>query len=286
MNQIQLLDNNILTPNGWIKISDLKIGDVVSSPNKEYNKIDIISPLIEKDIYKITFSDATFTECSIDQLWLTQTSLERNRHAAGKIRNIEQIKNSLLYSNKKNHSIPITKPIEMTEKKLVLNAYAFGCLLGDGTFRNQLGISSADQFILDKIKLSLNEINLTLKSTIDKYSYRIIGLQKIKNYHNIIQNKTSKQYKDINEAASKSDCSVNSIYKSIKKCNPLWSYGNKTTTSSLLNYLRNNNLWMKHSKDKYIPDDYKFNSIENRIELLQGLMDTDGCIANKDGTCF
>jgi hypothetical protein len=31
-----------------------------------------------------------------------------------------------------------------------------------------------------------------------------------------------------------------------------------------------------NSKDRYIPDDYKYNSIKNRKELLRGLLDTDG----------
>lgn len=37
------------------------------------------------------------------------------------------------------------------------------------------------------------------------------------------------------------------------------------------------------SEHKFIPEVYKYSSIEQRFELLRGLMDTDGC-ANKDGT--
>lgn len=39
-----------------------------------------------------------------------------------------------------------------------------------------------------------------------------------------------------------------------------------------------------HSEEKYIPYEYLFNSIENRMLILQGLMDSDGH-ANKNGSC-
>lgn len=37
----------------------------------------------------------------------------------------------------------------------------------------------------------------------------------------------------------------------------------------------------KKSNDKFIPDEYKYDSISNRLELLRGLFDTDGCVDTK-----
>jgi len=37
----------------------------------------------------------------------------------------------------------------------------------------------------------------------------------------------------------------------------------------------------KKSENKFIPNDYKYNSLENRIKLIRGLMDTDGTIDDK-----
>jgi hypothetical protein len=47
--------------------------------------------------------------------------------------------------------------------------------------------------------------------------------------------------------------------------------------------LFNFNLIGLTSENKFIPEDYKYNSINIRLELLQGLLDTDG-YCNKDGT--
>jgi replicative DNA helicase len=56
---------------------------------------------------------------------------------------------------------------------------------------------------------------------------------------------------------------------------------NKKCTSYRINSLKKiiekMGLWGKKSTEKWIPDNYKYNSIEVRLEILRGLMDTDGC---------
>lgn len=41
-----------------------------------------------------------------------------------------------------------------------------------------------------------------------------------------------------------------------------------------------------HGNDKFIPEDYKLGSIEQRFELLKGLMDTDGTVYKNGGVSF
>lgn len=49
----------------------------------------------------------------------------------------------------------------------------------------------------------------------------------------------------------------------------------------LAHLLRENGLW----KNKHIPEVYIRNSIDNRLHIIQGLMDSDGYCAKKGGTC-
>lgn len=52
-----------------------------------------------------------------------------------------------------------------------------------------------------------------------------------------------------------------------------------------LEYLKSAGL-CKHSYDKFIPEEYLSGSIEQRRQLLHGLMDTDGCIEEKNSYSF
>lgn len=55
---------------------------------------------------------------------------------------------------------------------------------------------------------------------------------------------------------------------------------NRKGKNAFINFLRNNNL----VKNKHIPLDYKCNSRENRLELLAGLIDSDGSYSEKSKT--
>lgn len=55
--------------------------------------------------------------------------------------------------------------------------------------------------------------------------------------------------------------------------------------SEFLSIFKKLGLFKCRSHDKFIPEIYKFNSVKNRLALLQGLMDTDGHV-NKKGNRF
>ena len=73
------------------------------------------------------------------------------------------------------------------------------------------------------------------------------------------------------------------IYKNIIpynyiKYNSKYSYGIRI--NNIGNILKSYNLNYKKSEDKFIPDEYKYNSRAVRIALLKGLLDTDGTVTN------
>ena len=249
----QTLDSLILTPSGYVRMGDIQIGDDVIGVDGIPIKVDGVYPQGEKDIYLITFSDNTKTECCGEHLWLTQTYEERNyrkrvkddngirvrvgeRGKEGKVRTTLEIMESLIVGDKSpkvNHSIPIVKPIHFEKKETKIDPYLLGCLLGDGGFTTAgLSFTTNDVDILNEIKKVLPEKHILKEKYKQNYIIKSIGVKD--NY--------------------------------------------------ITNYLRKVNLFGLKSEDKFIPDEFLINDINTRLEILKGLLDTDGSVDKKSGT--
>lgn len=68
------MDSDILTPNGFVKMRNIQVGDIVLHPSGAYQTVRAI-PFHDIDIaYKITFSDSTEIKCNKEHLWKARTN--------------------------------------------------------------------------------------------------------------------------------------------------------------------------------------------------------------------
>lgn len=244
----QPLDSLLLSPDGWIKMGNIEIGDRVISSDGCPTVVIGVYPQGEKDVWELTFSDGTKTECCSDHLWYTQTENDRNNRKwtktingersryreqkEGSVKSTSEIIETLYTRRGRiNHTIPITDPVQFNEKEVELDPYIMGCLLGDGCFRGRgVKLTSSDSELVENIRTLLDddiEINYY-----GKYDYALVKEP-------------------------------------------------KTRENKVKQYLSKLGLWSKLSDEKFIPDCYKFNSVDKRISLLRGLMDTDGSVSKK-----
>lgn len=164
----QPLTEPVLTPSGWVAMGDLNVGDEVINNKGLTSKVIGVFPQGVKDIYRVTFSDGSSTECCKEHLWLTQNVLERSKNRPGKVRSLEEIMSSLnaKRDNRKEYSIPIVAPVAFPEKNLLIDPYLLGCLIGDGCLKNGcITFASLDlslirnlQFLLKKIGHYFNKL--------------------------------------------------------------------------------------------------------------------------------
>ena len=220
----------VLTPNGYVPMGSLKVGDLVMNPNGIPVRIGDIVEQGTTEIYEVEFQDGRKVRCGANNLWATC----RNGKKFYIIRTVDYMKRKLKQGSPgKEHypyKIPELNPLKFDERPITVDPYVLGVLLGDGCIcGDQVKFSTADQFIVEELQKRLPDYLIEHK---EGYTYVIKS--KIKGI-----NELNRQLKELQVKVK--------------------------------------------SYDKFIPEDYKFSSIENRFELVRGLMDTDGSITN--GAC-
>ena len=256
------LDSKILTPTGWKLMRNIKIGDVIFDGNGNKTKVLGVYPQGERQTYKIYFNDGTYIIVDEEHL--------------NPFYQWKRIKSSTQYINNKKKKVYNWGKKEQVLKTKDLIKYFNKCKKRHDKplrietpiihFEEQklnldpyiLGILLGDGCITGNSNLSFANLDIDIIYSLDSYCK--------------LNGDTLKISLDKRQAKN-------------KQCNYI-IYGDNIKSK-----LKNYNLIGTYSNTKFIPKEFLFNSIENRIALLQGLMDTDGCCWNqkrikKSGTYY
>lgn len=253
------MDANLLGPDGYFKMRDAKVGMEVFGEDGELHRITGVFPQGVMPIYRVTFADHSFVECTANHLWTIRDGsypkyVRKNKPKVDRwiTRDLSWIMDKPLRLNegkldKKGHSrsqrrfaIPVTQPVKFESKEnLAIHPYLLGQIISDGnTTHGNIDLSIYEQDVKAKVEKILKEhyqcelVSSSYTSS-DSGDYRVSGIIRGKNVlRSLIQN------------------------LGITKTAPY----------------------------KFIPKQYLFSSVENRIKLLQGLFDGDGSIMDKKYT--
>jgi superfamily II DNA or RNA helicase len=126
--------SRILTPNGWRRFGDVKVGDPVMNSQGGISRITGVFPQGMLPAFRMTFSDGASVVCSDDHLWLVNSELRTSRGYVGRVTTTRAIRERLRDdAGNAMHAIPIAAPMNFdTAGALPLDPYVLGCLLGDG----------------------------------------------------------------------------------------------------------------------------------------------------------
>lgn len=228
----QPLTAKIMTPSGFTTMGEIKVGDVISTPDGNSARVGGIFPQGTKSIYRIVFHDGSSTECCEDHLWKISSISDGWKDRVVDTKYI--IKNHRNPSGRRKYYIATTAPVHHDRKVYEISPYVMGILLGDGCLRgNKPAFTTADSSIAFEVESNINS------------DYKL--------WHN-----GKLQY---------------AIVKKERSNKPNYY------TEILNNY----GLMGCNSKSKFIPQHYLHGSVDQRIQLLQGLMDSDGTVNKRSG---
>lgn len=238
----QPISEPILLNKEWKTMGDAKVGDKVSTRKGEATIIDIFQQGI-KDVYKLTLKDGRNIRAGDTHLW-SVIDKAQNDYNLRTYSTKELIEKGLYRGNSKNMRffIPDIHPVEFNEKDLKVDPYVMGILLAESSVVRKIRLTLEDEFISNKVIQKLE----------NNFEYGYIQ-------NNNYKDRKSKAFRKTIKLKGQTKGKKNPLYEAFKEYN--------------IN---------KNCYDKFIPKDFLFGSIKQRIELLQGLMDGNGYI-NKVG---
>jgi intein/homing endonuclease len=245
------LDSLLLTPTGWIRMGDVRLGDrVIGSDGKPHHVIGVF-PQGEQDMYRVTFSGGAQVECTYDHLWHVASVYDRRRGTHRVLSLREMIEGSGSYgagvtagtgglhypSGPAKWSVPLVEPVQFDDPgPLPVAPYLLGCLLGDGCLRN-------------------NQISLAAHTDDVPATERLI--------RPLLPAGVTLRHRDRPGTLS------SEFY---------FGGGGSHAPNALRAGIRQLCLDGKGAPDKWIPSLYLRASISDRVAMLQGLLDTDGSV--------
>ncbi|HEV3088671.1 MAG TPA: SNF2-related protein, partial [Candidatus Elarobacter sp.] len=226
----------VLTPDGWQRFGDLKVGDSVMNAEGGISRVTGIYPQGDLPAFRVIFSDGSSTVCSDDHLWLVNSAVRKRRGVPPRVLPLSEIRKRL-YDGAGNarHYIPIARPMRFgPAREYDIDPYVMGCLLGDGGIsgRSSISLTTADEDLIEECRRLAPTGTEIVQHR--QYGYRV------------------------RMVANASD--VANIQNVVRVA--LARYG----------------LMGRTSEKKFIPTEYLLGDATQRLSLLQGLMDTDGCV--------
>jgi SNF2 family DNA or RNA helicase len=174
LGKAQPLNARILTPAGWKEMGDIQIGDQVIGSSGEPCRVTGVFPQGEREVFRVTFSDGSTTECCDDHLWQVCSPVQKMRGTAPQVLPLKEIRGRLHdAAGNARFFIPMVKPVQFTDRPLPLHPYLLGALLGDGGLAHRVIFSTAEPEMLERVAALIPEgARLAGTKGVD---YRIVG---------------------------------------------------------------------------------------------------------------
>lgn len=276
------LDTPIPTPTGWTTMGDLQDGDYVLGPDGKPTRV-LAAHGVKHDLpcYRVTFSDGSSLIADSDHLWGVERFYWKAPNWRYEVRTTAEMLEDLYYSPSAGgrarfrYRVRNTAPVELPEADLLIDPYLLGLWLGDGSTL-QAAISAhkedADFYVAHleaaghKACVKQDGVN-TVKIAIDLRQRITTHCQRGHAFAEVGRAKNGGCMECLRQGHHRR--------KHGKEMAPLAMFAD--TFTSKLHALG------VHG-DKHIPAQYLRASKEQRIALLQGLMDTDGSFDARSGS--
>lgn len=136
LGKLSEIDTPTLTPSGWRRIGDLRVGDQVIDADGMASTVTGVFPQGIKPIYEVEFSDGVKTNCGLEHLWEVRDGNMATRKKGWKVMTLgEMMKRGLTYTDgSSKFEIPqFPGHLATTGAQPRIDGWLLGQLIGNGS---------------------------------------------------------------------------------------------------------------------------------------------------------
>jgi hypothetical protein len=279
----QPLSEPVLTPSGWKKMGELAVGDHAVGSDGCPTMILGIFPQGEMECWKVTFSDGTSVRCSSDHLWGVYRDGNTTAYSKSlKVRTTTELIAGMS-SGRRVWSVPMHAPVVgQVGPSLPLDPYLLGIMISEGCR------GSSPTFAQDQMPV-VDEVRKVLPADVSLYpnnpspgsgkSWRMVA-----GGRGTTTNPIARALRELGMSPSQDSSS------DVRVCPECGSTGTRrgefTSSRAVLIHSSKvhgtstprplNRIYGVYSYEKFIPAPVFALSVQDRLSVLQGLMDGDG----------
>lgn len=228
----------VLTANGWIPMGEIKVGDQVYGEDGKLHEVKGVFPQGIQDVYKVTFLDGSSVRCTTEHLWSLRS-----------------------YHTKDN-----THPYRTLHLSDILDDYK--AVRPQGKILYRYSVPPIQPIEFPKKDLTISPYLMGLLLGDGGFTDKVITFTK---EDQEVLDSFENEIKAIGLEVTKRKTSDSTWQYTVKKESD--EYRNKLKT-----LLDEYGLVGCGSREKFIPQDYLYSDVEDRKDLLRGLINTDGYI--------
>lgn len=242
----QPISSKVLTPTGWKTMGEIQEGDFIIGQDGLPHQVLQTFPQGVKQVYRLTFDDESTVECGLNHLW-------KFIHPNNRFERYSKRGHKYRHDNYGKYEIATLKKI------IDIAGY-------NPSPRQRIVIPVCEPIVFPE-----------RTHVIDPYLLGcLLGDGMLKHWVGF-----TCCTDDSREIIPKLESLLPEGQYLKKKTNDDYQISSKGyCNNKIKDELRKLNLWGTDSLSKFIPEEYIFDSVENRIGLLRGLMDTDGTISD------
>ena len=163
--RMQHVDSRVLTPSGWRRIGDLRVGDQVIAGDGTPTGVVGVFPHGVKQLYELTFDSGVSTLAGAEHLWAVRMRTKGADHVVDTAKLIRRYgAEGATPAANDRVTMPHVGIVQFAEAPVLLDPYLVGALLGDGCLRaGRARFTSTDAEIVEHVRAGAAQAGVELR---------------------------------------------------------------------------------------------------------------------------